>query len=198
MKIQFKINLKESYIDYLHETNDFYLLEVKPNRSLFEILFNLTQYSNSPNREKMRLCFIEVDENGVANYSKRIETNRKGRTISKLLLFKSDKPLTYIISATLISNDKEMGKNLLLNYLFRVLHWELNEIKIRKMNYKLEGENVKLDINSCKACTKVLLNELNVIKIHKINGEQYCDDCFIKRRFENTSLSNRGDGGARG
>ena len=92
--------------------------------------------------------------------------------------------------------------------MFRILHWELNEFKIRKLNYKLEGENVKLtikkikliifDINSCKACTKVLLNELNVIKIHKINGEQYCDDCFIKRRFENTSLSNRGDGGARG
>lgn len=57
---------------------------------------------------------------------------------------------------------------------------ELNEIHIKKLNYKLEGENVQLDVNSCKSCTKVLLNELNEVKIHKIDGEFYCDKCHIK------------------
>ena len=187
------LNLKEQFMDYLFEASEFYLLEARPKQNSYELLFNLTQYSNSIEREKLRLSFIEIDQNGVGSYSKRVETNRVGRTISKLLSFNSEKPISYIIAATVIANDKEMGKFLSLNYLFRILHLELNEIQIRKLNFKLEDEHVKLDVNSCKSCKKVLLNELNEVKIHKVDGEYYCDECFIKRRFDRNLITRGND-----
>lgn len=180
-----RLNIKETFLEYLLESSEFFLLNFKPKKTSFEVLFNLTQYSTSLERERLRLCLIEVDENFIANYSSRVETNRNGRTLSKLHSFKSDK--TYLISIMAISNENQIGKSLSLNYLFRCLHLECNdnEIEIRKLNEKLIGENIKLDVNSCNTCNTVLLNEFNQLKIHKKDGVYYCDDCYIKLHFNN-------------
>ena len=111
--------MKDLFINYLLETNEFYLLEACHS---FELLFNFTQYGSGSEREKLRLCFIELDKNMVANYSNRIETNRNGRTLSKILTWKSDKPVVYLILAMVVSCEARS-----LKYIFRCLHKELKK-----------------------------------------------------------------------
>ena len=176
--------MKDLFINYLLETNEFYLLEACHS---FELLFNFTQYGSGSEREKLRLCFIELDKNMVANYSNRIETNRNGRTLSKILTWKSDKPVVYLILAMVVSCEARS-----LKYIFRCLHKELKkneQIKIRKLNDKLIDENIKLNVNSCKQCAKVFLNELNTLKFHKKDEAFYCEDCYFKFRFDNSSIA---------
>lgn len=207
------LTTKSLFVNYLLEKGEFYQLILNPHalkNNSIELLFNITQYINTINRKimsktKLKLYFIELTEMSsgknddsinkrqlIADYANRIEITRVGRTLSKL--FKIDlnnkKALKFQYLLCLFIDTNESNMDLIhnfesINYLFRCFHKFDNGIEIKKLNSKLLNENIHIELNSCKQCDQIFLNNINnKLKFFKQNDNTfYCSNCYSNMRL---------------